>query len=62
MANGSAASPIATYIFHVPVVMLFQWAAMGLAAEPFVKFALVSLVSVPVAFVVGYWVAKPLKL
>jgi peptidoglycan/LPS O-acetylase OafA/YrhL len=52
----------ATYVFHIGVVLLFQWALMGLAAAPFVKFVLASLLSVPAAFMLGYWVRKPLRL
>jgi fucose 4-O-acetylase-like acetyltransferase len=52
----------ATYVFHIGVVLLFQWLAMPLAAPPLVKFLLVSLVSVPVSFLVGYWVRKPLRM
>jgi hypothetical protein len=52
----------ATYVFHIGVVLLFQWAMMPLLAAPFVKFLLVSLLSVPTAFLVGYWVRKPLRL
>jgi hypothetical protein len=52
----------ATYVFHIGVVLLFQWALMGLAAAPCVKFVLASLLSVPAAFLLGYWVRKPLRL
>jgi hypothetical protein len=58
----AAQAQYATFIFHVPVVLLFQWALMTLAAGPLVKFVLVSLLSVPASFFVGYWVRKPLKL
>ncbi len=50
------------YVFHIPVVLLFQWLALGLAAAPFVKFVLVSLVTVPVTFFVSYWIRKPLRM
>ncbi len=52
----------ATYIFHVGVVVLFQWALLSLVAAPFVKFVLATLLAVPVAFFLGYWLSKPLKL
>ena len=52
----------ATYVFHVGVVLLFQWALLALVAAPFVKFVLASLLSVPAAFLLGYWVRKPLRL
>ena len=68
---GSAQSPLmrkaaqgqyATYIFHVGVVLLFQWAFMRLAAPPFAKFLLVSLFAVPLSFLLGWWIRKPLRL
>ncbi|MGE5602900.1 MAG: acyltransferase family protein [Nitrososphaerales archaeon] len=52
----------ATYIFHLGVVVLFQWALLNLVAAPFVKFVLATLLAVPVAFLLGYWLSKPLKL
>lgn len=58
----AAQGQYATFVFHVAVVLLFQWLAMPLAAPPFLKFLLVSLASVPVSFLVGYWVRKPLRL
>lgn len=42
------------YIYHLLVVMLFHWLLLGLAAGPLAKFALVSLISVPVTFVISY--------
>ena len=47
---------------YVGVVLIFQWAVVGLAISPFVKFVLVSLLAVPTSFFVGYWVRKPLRL
>ena len=33
----------ATYVFHVGVVLLFQWALLAVVAAPFVKFVLAEL-------------------
>ena len=55
-----AQAQYATYVFHVPIVLLFQWLALGLTAAPFAKFVLVSLISIPAAFFAGYWIRKPL--
>jgi fucose 4-O-acetylase-like acetyltransferase len=52
----------ATYIFHIGVVLVFQWLAMPLALPPLVKFALVCLFAVPVSFLVGYGLRKPLRM
>lgn len=55
-------SQYAAYLFHVPVVIMFQFAVLGLALPPFAKFALVTLASVPVTFWFSHWVRKPLHL
>ena len=57
-----AKSQYASYIFHVPVVLLFQYLALGFDWSPFVKFAVVTLFSVPTTFLVSHWVRKPLGL
>lgn len=58
----AADAQYSTYIFHIGVVLLFQWLAVPLAVPPFLKFLLVSLFAVPVSFLVGYTVRKPLGL
>ena len=58
----AAQAQYATYIFHIGVVLLFQWAFMNLTGSPFAKFLVVSLVTVPVSFLVGYAVSKPLRM
>jgi hypothetical protein len=58
----AAQAQYATYIFHIAVVLFFQWLAMPLPLPPLAKFLLVSLFAVPVSFVVGYYVSKPLRL
>ncbi len=51
-----------TYIFHVFVVIAFQALVFGTPLPPLVKFVLVSAASIPVAFLVGGLVRKPLRL
>jgi multidrug transporter EmrE-like cation transporter len=55
-------SQYAAYIFHVPVILLFQYAVLGLDFPPFAKFALVTLLSVPLTFLLSNWVRRPLQL
>lgn len=57
-----AKSQYAAYIFHVPVVLLFQYLALGFDWPPFVKFAAVTLLSVPTTFLYSNWARKPLRL
>lgn len=58
----AAQAQYATYILHVGLVLVFQWLAMPLAMPPLVKFLLVSLFAVPVSYLVGHLVRKPLRL
>ena len=62
LTKNAAQAQYATYVFHIGVVLLFQWLAMPLASPPLVKFLLVSLFAVPVSFLVGYAVRKPLRM
>ena len=62
LSRAMAQSQYAAYIFHVPIVLLFQVAVAGLAVPPFIKFALVTLVSVPAVFWFSNWVRQPLHL
>jgi glucan biosynthesis protein C len=57
-----AQSQYGAYIFHVVLVLLFQFLVIGLAMPPFVKFVLVTLASVPATFLFSNWVRKPLHL
>ncbi len=57
-----AKSQYAAYIFHVPVVMLFQYLLLSFALPPLAKFALAILASVPATFLLSAWVRKPLRL
>ena len=55
-------SQYAAYIFHVPVILAFQYAVLNAALPPFAKFALVTLVSIPATFAVASLVRRPLHL
>lgn len=57
-----AKSQYAAYVFHVPVVLMFQYLALGFDWPPFVKFALVTILSVPTTFLLSNWIRKPLGL
>lgn len=66
-ANGRFAralgkSQYAAYIFHVPVILAFQYALLSLTLPPFAKFALVTLVSIPATFAIASAVRRPLHL
>jgi glucans biosynthesis protein C len=54
-AGGAA---FAAYLFHVPVVVALQYSAGALVLGPLLKFALVSLVAVPLTFVVSYYIRR----
>jgi fucose 4-O-acetylase-like acetyltransferase len=62
LGKALAQSQYAAYILHLPVVMLFQAPLVGLAWPPLLKFALVTLLSVPATFLLSNWVRKPLHL
>jgi surface polysaccharide O-acyltransferase-like enzyme len=62
LTKKAAQAQYATYVFHIGVVLLFQWLAIPLLAPPLIKFLLVSLFAVPVSFLVGYAVRKPLRM
>jgi glucans biosynthesis protein C len=53
-----ARSQYAAYLFHVPVVLLFQYTATGVEWPPLVKFILVTIVSVPVTFLFSQWILR----
>jgi glucan biosynthesis protein C len=62
LAREMALSTYAAYMLHVFVAVLFQSMARGLAASPFIKFILVSLVTVPASFLLGSLIRRPLRL
>jgi surface polysaccharide O-acyltransferase-like enzyme len=49
-------------MLHVFVVIFFQSLALGLVAPPLLKFFLVSLVTVPVSFLLASLIRRPLRL
>jgi fucose 4-O-acetylase-like acetyltransferase len=55
-------STYAAYMLHIFPVLLFQYLAVGLSAGPFLKFLLVSLISVPVSFLLGSLLRRPLRI
>lgn len=55
-----ARSTYTAYMIHVFVVILFQYLALGLIASPFIKFLLVTLITVPVAFLLASLIRRPL--
>jgi glucan biosynthesis protein C len=52
----------AAYMLHIFVAILFQFLALGLVAPPLLKFFLVSLVTVPVSFLLASLIRRPLRL
>lgn len=62
LEKAMAQSQYAAYVFHVAFVVLFQYLLISSSAMPLAKFALVTLISVPVTFLFSYGVRKPLGL
>ena len=62
LTRGMAQSTYAAYMLHVFVAVSFQFLALGLAVPPLLKFLLVSLVTVPVSFVLAGLIRRPLRL
>lgn len=60
VAREMAKGTYAAYMIHIFIVLLFQYLAIGLIAPPFLKFLLVSLVSVPVTFLLASLLRRPL--
>jgi len=54
-----AENQYAAYVFHVPVVIFVQYLVAGIMLWPFAKFALVTAVSVPLAFLLSAIVRGP---
>lgn len=57
-----AQAQYAAYVVHLFVVLAFQALLAGLAAPPLAKFALVTLASIPVSFLIAGLIRKPLRL
>jgi glucans biosynthesis protein C len=60
VAREMAKGTYAAYMIHVFIVILFQYLAFGLVAPPFFKFLLVTLISVPVTFLLASLIRRPL--
>jgi glucan biosynthesis protein C len=58
IAKELAQSTYAAYMLHVFVVILFQYLALGLAISPLLKFFLVSLITVPVTFLMASMIRR----
>jgi glucan biosynthesis protein C len=55
-------SSYSAYILHVFIAIFFQYIALGLTASPMLKFLLVTLITVPVTFLLASLVRRPLRL
>ncbi len=53
LAKEASAGSYAAYIIHTPVIILFALAVRNVAIYPLLKFALVSLILVPLCFALG---------
>ncbi len=62
LARALGKSQYAAYIFHVPVILAFQYTVLSLSMPPFAKFALVTVASVPATFAIANAVRRPLHL
>ena len=57
-----AQSTYAAYMIHVFIAIFFQYLVFGLEATPLIKFFLVSLVTVPISFLLAALIRRPLRL
>jgi glucan biosynthesis protein C len=62
LAREMALSTYAAYMLHVFIAVFFQLLVRGLEVGPLIKFALVSLVTVPASFFLGSLIRRPLRL
>jgi peptidoglycan/LPS O-acetylase OafA/YrhL len=49
----------AAYLFHVPIIVLIQYAVANIALPPFSKFLFVTAVGVPLTFLLASWIRRP---
>jgi len=54
-----AETQYAAYLFHVPVIVLLQFAVVHIALAPLAKFLLVTALGVPLTFLVASWIRRP---
>jgi peptidoglycan/LPS O-acetylase OafA/YrhL len=52
----------AAYLFHVPVIVLIQYAVANITLPPFSKFLFVTAVGVPLTFLLANWARRPVIL
>jgi len=62
LVRGISQSTYAAYMLHIFPVLLFQYLALGLTAGPFLKFLLVTLISVPASFLLASLLRRPLRI
>lgn len=55
-----AAGQYAAYVYHVPLILGLQALVLGLPMPPLLKFGLVSVVGIPLVFLVSYWLRRSL--
>jgi peptidoglycan/LPS O-acetylase OafA/YrhL len=55
MAEGQYAA----YLFHVPIIVLIQFAVVGLDLPPFAKFLFVTALGVPLTFLLASGIRRP---
>jgi glucans biosynthesis protein C len=53
-----SANSYLVYILHLPIVVAFQYCLQGIAVDPYVKFAIVSILSIPATFLLSHWLRK----
>ena len=58
-SKAMAEGQYAAYLFHVPVILLIQYAVANVAFPPLTKFLFVTAVGVPLTFLLAGWVRRP---
>jgi len=58
LARAMSASAYAVYICHAPILVFVSLGLRSIELYPLLKFALASLISIPICFVVGGLVRK----
>lgn len=53
-----SANSYLVYILHLPIVVLFQYFLQDIMLDPYVKFAIVSILSIPVTFLLSHALRK----
>ena len=58
-SKAMAEGQYAAYLFHVPVIVLIQYAAANITVPPLSKFLLVTAVGVPLTFLLAHGIRQP---